>query len=55
MKKRLVQQLSKKKGGEFDVNTDIRAHLEKGNIEGALATIEKVNKEYMADSMTLDL
>lgn len=27
MKKRLVHELSKKKGGEFDVNVEIRTHL----------------------------
>lgn len=55
MKKRLVQELSKKKGGEFDVNVEIRTHLEKGNLEGAFTLIDKINKEYMADSMTMDL
>lgn len=55
MKKRLVQELSKKTGGEFDVNTEIRTHLEKGDLEGAFVIIDKLSKDYFANSMTLDL
>lgn len=55
MKKRLVYELSKKTGGEFDVNVEIRTHLEKGNIDGAFDIVDKMSKNYFANSITLDL
>lgn len=34
MKNRLVKELSKQKG--FDIKTQMRTHLQKGNLQGAL-------------------
>lgn len=57
MKNRLVKQLSKQKAkdGDNDINKEIRLHLEKDNIEGALEIVKKITKQYFSDSMTTDL
>lgn len=57
MKNRLVKELSKQKAknGEVDINVEMRAHLEKGNFEGAMEIAKKITKEYFSDSMTTDL
>lgn len=41
--------------GEFDINDDIRSHLEKGYFEGALKLAEKITTQYFSESVTLDL
>lgn len=57
MKNRLVKELSKQKAktGEVDINVEMRAHLEKGDFEGAMEIAKKITKEYFSDSMTTDL
>ncbi len=53
MKNRLVKELSKKTG--FDIKTQMRTHLQKGNLQGALEIAEKITKDYFSNSMTIDL
>ena len=36
LKKRLLKVLSKRSKGEVDINVQIRTHLEKGDVEGAI-------------------
>lgn len=54
MKKRLVQELSKKKG-KADINKVMRTSLEKGDFQTAIEVAQTMTTEYFSDSKATDL